>query len=133
MIGAPQEVNGMAGLLSTRFSGCVLIASAMLAGMSNAHAATGRIVFSGAVVESTCSTEDAHLGIAISSGPVEGLTSRNLTCGHTATDPGRSYSRAVVSLDAATIADDRLLNYFASYANVTGDGNRAKVVTRTYD
>jgi Na+/H+-dicarboxylate symporter len=133
MIGAPQEVNGMAVPLCTRFSGRVLIASAMLASMSIAHAETGRIVFSGAVVESTCSTEDAHVGIAISSGSVDGLMSRKLTCGHTATDPGRSYSRDVVSLDAAIIANDRLLNYFASYANVTGDGNWAKVVTRTYD
>jgi hypothetical protein len=38
----------------------------------------------------------------------------------------------VVSLDAAVIANDRLLEYFAGYANVEGEV-RAKLVVRTYE
>jgi hypothetical protein len=123
----------MASPLGTRFSGCALITLAVLAGMSSANAATGSIAFSGAVVEPTCPTENVNLDVAISTGSVDGGVSRRLSCGDVATDSGRSYSRAVVDLDAENIGDDRLLNYFASYANVAGDEKRAKVVTRTYE
>lgn len=101
----------------------------MLVGMSIANAATGSIVFSGAVVEATCSADDTHADTVSRPKPV-----RRLTCGHTATDPGRFYSLTVVSLDAETIASDRLLDYFVGYANVEGaDGAKAKLVIRTYE
>ncbi|HET8899482.1 MAG TPA: hypothetical protein VFN09_11990 [Rhodanobacteraceae bacterium] len=104
----------------------------MLIGMSTAQAAGGRIVFSGAVVESTCATE----GAPINSGSRGGDASlqRRMSCGRTATDPGRSYSRMVISLAEADLAHDRLLGYFASYAPVADDGKvAAKVVVHTYD
>lgn len=122
----------MARPLGTRISGCVLITLAMLASMSSANAATGRIVFSGAVVEPTCSTENASDHMASRLQTVDGLVPGRSTCGQTPTDPGRSYSHTVVSLDAATIASDRLLEYFAGYANVEGEA-RAKLVVRTYE
>ncbi|MFC5436266.1 hypothetical protein ACFPME_06840 [Rhodanobacter umsongensis] len=102
----------------------------MFASASNSHAATGHITLSGAVVEPTCSTEGTHVDMTA------GLPSAapgRLVCGKTPTDPGRSYSRIVVSLDAATIATDRLLSYFAGYADVGGVGGQAKLVVRTYD
>ncbi|WP_149362892.1 hypothetical protein [Rhodanobacter sp. T12-5] len=122
----------MARPLGTRISGCVLIALAMLASMPSANAATGRIVFSGAVVEPTCSTESASDPMASHLQAVDGLAPGRSTCGQTPTDPGRSYSHTVVSLDAAVIANDRLLEYFAGYANVEGEV-RAKLVVRTYE
>lgn len=118
----------MASPRGTRFSGCVLVAMIMLASASSAYAATGRIAFSGAVVEPTCSTEGADMA-----GKLPSATPGRLVCGKTPTDPGRSYSRIVLSLDAATVATDRLLNYFAGYANADGMGGQAKLVVRTYD
>lgn len=121
----------MAGSLGATVAGCALI---MLVGMSSAGAATGRIAFSGAVVEATCSTDDVKVETASRLRPVGGLASSRLTCGQTSTDPGPSYSRTVISLDAATIANDRLLDYFAGYANVESvDGAKAKLVVRTYE
>lgn len=118
----------MADSLGTTLAGCALI---MLVGMSSANAATGRIAFSGAVVEATCSTDDVRVETASWSRPVDGLAPGRLTCGQTPTDPGRSYSRTVVSLDAATIANNRLLDYFAGYANA--DGAKAALVVRIYE
>ncbi|RAN75180.1 hypothetical protein B5P43_26450 [Bacillus sp. SRB_336] len=102
----------------------------MLASTPNVHAATGRIMFSGAVVEPTCSTEGTHVDAALR---LSSAASGRLICGKTPTDPGRSYSRTVVSLDAATVATDRLLGYFAGYANADGVDGQAKLVVRTYD
>jgi len=106
----------------------------MLFVASTAKAANGRIVFSGAVVEPTCSisTADADAETTVSSRPADGSEHRRLSCGRTPTDPGRSYSRTTVSLDAATVSNDRLLGYFASYSNADG-GGAAKLVTRTYE
>lgn len=129
MVGAPGEVNGMASRLGTTLAGCALI---LLIGMSTAQAATGRITFSGAVVEPTCSTE-ATLGQPEQPAGDASLPGR-LSCGRTATDPGRSYSRVVINLADADLVHDRLLGYFASYAHATDDGRTtAKVVVHTYD
>jgi type 1 fimbria pilin len=102
----------------------------MLVIMSTARAATGRIVFSGAVVEPTCST--AELGSVM---PVAtGSTAQHLACGRTATDTGRTYTREVIDLATANRSHDRLLDYFAGYAPRTADGDvAAKLVVHTYD
>jgi len=112
----------MASPLCTRFSGCALATMVMLASASSAYAATGRIAFSGAVMEPTCSTEEIR-----ADAPGHSI------CGKTPTDPGRSYSRIVLSLDAAAIATDRLLGYYAGYATADSIGGQAKLVVRTYD
>ncbi len=133
MAGAPQEVNGMASPRGTGLAACAVVTWAtMFASMSGANAATGRIVFSGAVVEPTCSIEEAPVHTANRSLPVGQLASRHRTCGQTPTDSGRSYSPTVVSLDAAAIANDRLLDYFAGYAN-SASGEQATLVVRTYE
>lgn len=106
--------------------------ASMAAGLSawSAHATEGRIVFSGAVVEPTCPLDAA----AVSAGPAPTATARH-TCGGRPGDPGRSYTRTVVNLDASLAAGDRLLGYFASYGTVPGDASatRAQLVVRTYD
>lgn len=122
----------MASPRGTRFSGCVLVAMIMLASASSAYAATGRIAFSGAVVEPTCSTEGVASDAATMATTTDRLAPVHSSCGRTASDLGRTYSHTVVTLDATTVASDRLLGYFASYANVEG-GPHAELVVRTYD
>lgn len=119
----------MATSLGSKLAGFALIA---IIGVSTVQAATGRILFSGAVVEPTCSTETLLAG-SIPPSFTESATTR-LSCGRTATDPGRSYSRKVTSLAAADLTHDPLLAYFASYAR-TGDAGqvKVKVVVHTYD
>jgi hypothetical protein len=115
-------VIGMSGPLGIALAGLV-----MLVGVSSAYAASGRVVFSGGVIEPTCLTEDVDGDMA--SPPVAGLAPRRLTCGRTPTEPGRSYSRTVIRLDAASVANNRLLDYFVGYANPAD----ARLVVRTYE
>jgi hypothetical protein len=106
--------------------GIALAGLTMLVGVSSAYA-SGRVVFSGGVVEPTCLTEDVDGDTA--SPPVAGLAPRRLTCGRTPTESGRPYSRTVIRLDAAGVANNRLLDYFVSYANAAD----AQLVVRTYE
>ncbi|WEN15219.1 hypothetical protein PY254_00625 [Rhodanobacter sp. AS-Z3] len=100
--------------------------------MPSAHAATGRIAFSGAVLESTCTTEAGSAAAAIHAAAT--ATVERQSCGGTATDSGRSYSRTVASVVAANLVHDPLLAYFASYAGPAAAGNAAaKVIVQTYD
>ena len=122
----------MASPLCTKLLGCALIAMIMLASTPDAHAATGRIGFSGAVVEPTCSTESVASDAAALATTIDRLAPARSSCGRTASDPGRPYSHTVVSLDASTVASDRLLGYFVGYANVEGRP-QAELVVRTYD
>lgn len=108
----------MAGSLCKWLAGCAFLACI---GVSSAHAATGRIAFSGAVVESTCTIEVA---------PAAADTAERHSCRHAASDPGPSYSRVVSKLGPAGLARDPLLAYFASYAAPAAVGT---VVVRTYD
>jgi len=108
-------------------AGCVL---GMLISMPIARAATGRIVFSGAVLEPTCSTES--MSKAVNPGVDNGAGTR-LGCNRTATSTGSSYSRVVTNLATAELSHDRLLNYFATYARVTGSEVAVKVLVQTYD
>ncbi len=118
--------------VGTTWFGSALVALALLAGTPGVHGASARIVFSGAVVEPTCSTEGVPMGSA--SRFLDGSAAARLSCGRTATDPGRSYSRRVTRLTAADMEHDQLLAYFASYAG-RGDEDEAtvKVVVHTYD
>lgn len=126
----------MASPLGSRMAGCAWVALAMLASMSGASAETGRVVFSGAVVEPTCSAGDARIGAMALSRPGHGSVPARFACGtsNAAAGAARSYSLAVVSLDATTIAHNRLLDYFASYANAPGVARpNAKLVIQTFD
>lgn len=116
----------MASPLGTTLAGCALT---LLVGMSTAHAATGRIVFSGAVVEPTCSTTEFE---SVTYAAVGSFVQR-LDCSRTAADAGRTYSREVLDLVMANRHHDRLLDYFASYARLSTGGDVVKVVVHTYD
>jgi hypothetical protein len=100
-------------LTSASFSPCLL-------------AQENRLSFSGAIIQPTCSNDDA---VAMASSP-------RLTCGggNTVADSGRSYALAIVSLDVASTGHDPLLDYFAGYVNTAGiDGAAAKLAVRTYE
>lgn len=102
--------------------------------MSSAWAEGGRIGFAGAVVESTCAIGAAQLDPANPAPPQVVRVSRHWDCGRTAADSGRTYSRTVQPIDAASIANDRLLGYLASYAPTGPDGQLAtRLIVRTYD
>lgn len=108
-----------------------LFASVFALVVPGAWAAGGRIVFTGAVVEPTCSVESTPIEPNGAQLWQAGQTSIRRSCGQAA---GRSYSRTVVALDAANAADDRLLAYFVSYTPPQVDGDTtAKLVVRTYD
>lgn len=118
----------MANSLGKVLAGCAL---GMLVGMPVAQAATGRITFSGAVVESTCSAESVPM---VPNPGVDNDATRRLDCNRTVNSFGSSYSRVVTSLATAELSHDRLLSYFATYARVTGnDEVAAKVLVQTYD
>ena len=119
----------MAISLGRVFAGCALIA---FIGVSTVRAATGRIAFSGAIVEPTCSRESVAIGPVLSS--PDGSVTARLSCGRTAVDPGRVYSRKVTHPTATNLEHDSLLAYFASYANPSGGGEtKVKVIVNTYD
>jgi hypothetical protein len=98
----------IARLLSTVLFACICAVSV---GVSDVQAASGRISFSGAVVESTCAASGAHLAVAANA--ASALTVQRRTCGQSAENAGRSYTRRVVRVDAAVVGDDRLLAYLA--------------------
>lgn len=118
-----------ARLLSVAFFAGICV---LLLGVPNGHAAaSGRISFSGAVVEPTCAVDALRL-TAVVDGP--SVPAQRLACGRTATDAGRAYSRVVVHQAPADLAHDRLLVYFASYAHSGRDGEATvKVVVNTYE
>lgn len=120
----------MKGLRYWWLMGCL---GAALFGTPSAQATDGQITFSGAVVEPTCSVSDARV-ITAAQQTVPGSISNRFACGTTDTpaDAGRTYALTEVSLEAATIGNDRVLAYFAGYLNAAGVTD-AKLVTRTYD
>lgn len=110
--------------------GVALAGLAMFVGASGAWAANGRIVFSGAVVEPTCAIAQADSLVPEAASPA----AQHLACGGTAADAGRSYTRQVIDLATANRGQDRLLDYFVSYAPRDADGAAAaKLVVHTYD
>ncbi|MEW5834695.1 MAG: hypothetical protein AB1832_06490 [Pseudomonadota bacterium] len=109
----------------------VVAALALAAGSNPACAGGGTIRFSGAVVEPTCSV------VATDAAPVTGAGTAkagqdHMFCGRTSADSGRGYTRNVLELNARAVATNRLLSYYAGYADGAGDG-RVKLVVRTYD
>lgn len=130
MGGFAQEVQGMRSPWSSNVVGSAWMALALLGACSVAKAANGRIAFSGAVVEATCTVPTQRLAASIAVQAVHPRSPQRLACGQTATDPGRPYSQVVLDLDAARVADDRLLTYFArNQQGATG----AKLVVYTYE
>lgn len=124
----------MRSSLGSGMIGGAWMALALLAAFSVAEASNGRISFSGAVAEPTCTVAAHQLAASIAAQPADAHAPTQLVCNRTATDPGRPYSRVVVDLDAARAADDRLLNYMIRRASPSVAGSAPyKLVVRTYD
>jgi hypothetical protein len=119
--------------LGSSMVGGAWMALALLAAFSVAQASSGRISFSGAVVEPTCAVAAGHLATSLAAQPADARSPARLVCNRTATDPGRSYSRVVIDLDVAHAADDRLLSYMLSRAPAAAGSAPYKLVVRTYD
>jgi type 1 fimbria pilin len=111
------------------WAGCTL---AMIVGSSSVRADGGRIEFSGAVVEPTCSVSDARINVA--GQPNANETSQRFACASTdtAADAGRAYALTEVNLDVASTANDRVLAYFVGYLSAAGLQD-AKLVTQTFE
>jgi type 1 fimbria pilin len=105
----------------------------LLVAAFSATAATGRIAFSGAIAEPTCSAESTSSeATPLVQRPV--FAPHRQTCGRTRDQPGCSYSNVVTRLDTANAGSDRLLAYFVGYANSGGAATtQATLVVRTYE
>jgi type 1 fimbria pilin len=99
----------------------------LLLSVSTAKAAGGQIAFSGAVVEPTCSINDARVNAAVST-PSSAACSR----ADTLADAGRIASLTATDLDVATADHDRLLTYFSGYLGTANIAD-AKLVTQTFE
>lgn len=112
-------------------AGCVL---AVILAVPNAQADSGRMTFSGAIVESTCSTNDADITTTQHAGYAPDAQRHACGGANSVADAGRSYAVAVISLDPATTGRDPLLHYFAGYLGSVGvQVTAAKLVVRTYE
>jgi hypothetical protein len=99
-------------------------------------ASGGRITFSGAIVEPTCSVSTAAIDAVASLRASRDATQSRFGCStaQRTVDSGRHYSLAVASLDVATINHDRVLEYFAGYVKAAGNSDaEAKLVTQTFE
>ncbi len=93
-----------------------------------AQAASGRVAFSGAVVEPTCSTQAAERTAAMPGASVR------LACAGSAAEAATSpqtYTLQMTPLSGAPA--DRLLNYFAGYARGDNPTATAQLATRIYE
>ena len=98
-------------------------------------AAGGRITFTGAVVEPTCSVNVLGTDTVASTPASHDAVQHRFRCGARATvESGQFYSLTVVALDAVTSHHDRVLDYFAGYLKAAGNsGATAKLVTQTFE
>lgn len=119
--------------LGTRISGCVLITLAVLAGMPSANAATGRIVFSGAIVEPTCGVSAERVAAWVAAAPGQGQSHPTTCCGsNAAVAAPQMYTVTVAHLSHAE--PDRVLRYFSDYVRASQvDAPSPTLVTQTYE
>lgn len=94
-----------------------------------------QILFTGAVVESTCIVSDGDLiNVAWSKSPSSRNSRARFACGETNTTITTQYSVNVVSIAAARSGTNPLLNYFANRLDSIGIGQaHAKLITATYE
>ena len=129
-----------------KWSSCSLLMGVALVGMlcipraaaasGSIDALGGRITFTGAIVEPTCSASAAAIDAVASMRASRDATQSRFECGTTqrTVDSGQHYSLAVASLDGATINHDRVLEYFVGYLKAAGNNAAtAKLVTQTFE
>lgn len=112
----------MKGWIRRTWVGCVV---ALALGVPSAYADGGRLVFSGAIVEPTCTVGFQRIDEVQARGP------RQYRCTERAdATPGQaaqSYALSVTSSESS-LPSDHLIGYFAHYLNTD-----PKLVTQTYD
>lgn len=102
---------------------------AALALASPAHAADGRISFSGAIVEPTCAVSTGDVAWLVSGASTGAVTASYRSCDRAQAGANAGYELAVSTLSADRQAD-QLLSYFVGYARA--NGFTAHLVTQTY-
>lgn len=104
-----------------------LMASLLLA--PSAHAADGRIAFSGMILEPTCSV-GADITASVAGAAGAGISRGGCGQGRAGGGAGSRYGLAVTTL-AADRQADQLLSYLAGNAEAVGA--TARLLTRTYE
>lgn len=117
----------MKGWIRKTWMGCVIAISLA----SVAHANTGTITFSGAVVTPTCSPDQGRL--ASGAGAI-GTSHLACTGVDAAADGSQLYELRVTALQGSALAGDRVIKYFAGYAKDIGtDTASLKLLTQTFE
>jgi hypothetical protein len=128
-----------------RLNGSLLVGVALIgmlctprtaAANGSMDASGGRITFTGAIVEPTCSVSTAAIDAVASMRASRDATQSRFECSaaQRTVDSGQHYSLTVASLDVATINHDRVLEYFVGYVKAAGNSDaEAKLVTQTYE
>lgn len=117
-------------LFSALLVGCLCVA---MLGVSSAKAADGRIVFTGAVVEPTCTATSENIA-AMAPASGQSTEARHFTCAGSSArsrSANRSYSLLVSSLAIDNQTKSPLLAYFVGYLQPS-ERATAKLVTQTY-
>jgi len=100
-------------------SGVVLCAAMAV---TNAHAADGRIVFTGMVVSPTCSPD------ALGNRNIAPLRDTRAQC-----PQAPSSTHYTLHVELATGSHVRLVEYYDAYVRTSGIGKTAQVATQTYE
>lgn len=117
----------MKGWIRKTWMGCVVAVSLV----SVAHANTGTITFSGAVVTPTCSPDQRSYA---SGGGATAIAHLGCTGVDAAADGSQLYELRVTALQGSALASDRVIRYFAGYAKDIGnDAASLKLLTQTFE
>lgn len=122
----------MAGpLFSCTLVGYVLAMSFIA---QSARAADGRVMFSGAIVESTCQVDPLNPDIARQPAAEAGASARVACAGASGATSAMPQAYTLTVAQLSTETPDRLLRYFADYVKAgSTDMAAAHMVTQTYD
>lgn len=119
------------GPLRTVLAGCLC---AMLFGVSTAQAASGRITFSGAIVEPTCGMNAQSAATLMADASAQGV-SHPVTCGGSNAVAGTADAQAY-TVTVARLSDaepDHVLRYFSDYVRASqANAPNPALVTQTY-
>ena len=117
----------MKGWIRRTWLVCVV---ALALGAPAAYASGGTITFVGAIAAPTCSAPEARID-----GAAGNASNGRFVCEdrNTTFDAAQSFTLSVTTVQASGMADDRVLRYFAGYAEAAGSDEAAvKLVTQTF-
>jgi hypothetical protein len=121
----------MKGWIRRTWLVCVV---ALAQGVPAAYASGGTITFVGAIAAPTCPTSDTRIEGVANASAGQASNGRFVCEDRNATfDPAQSFSLSITTVQASGMADDRVLRYFAGYAEAAGsDEAEVKLVTQTF-